>query len=432
MQEKFSWSGVAAAGVGAAAGYQFGKSSFGQSLGGSRTFGGNLAQSGASAIANAATRSAIEGTSFGDNIRAAIPDVIGQAVGNALGGAVLGAVSRATAKPSNQGEFNQSVNQGEFNLPSTSASGSSRGYFIPNGVEFYENEVVVKGIRTFDRDAYVDGVLAYNSFRYDLRSQGRTRVSSADSYRRGVSGVNGLSGTINAGVDYVNGLNKAPNSGWDANVDIVDFYNGEPYSLIENQVYKHFENKTFSGLSVESSKRGQGRLIQASTFVPANEEAFLGGSTVTFSNVSNFGSASAFFDPTMGKGIAKNAAEFTLQYAVINGGIKTLRNKGALGLLSSAIENKKVAEATLFEVTQAGRARSGVFNLYAGRNHQLTLPNEGAYIIRVDPLQLQTTTLFDVEISNYRPYSFTGGEIVSNRTSTVYRPERPIGVIYEP
>lgn len=37
----------------------------------------------ASALANAATRSALEGTSFGDNLIEALPDVIGNAVGGA-------------------------------------------------------------------------------------------------------------------------------------------------------------------------------------------------------------------------------------------------------------------------------------------------------------------------------------------------------------
>lgn len=42
-------------------------------------------QSSASAFANAATRSALDGTSFGDNLIEALPDVIGNAVGGAIG-----------------------------------------------------------------------------------------------------------------------------------------------------------------------------------------------------------------------------------------------------------------------------------------------------------------------------------------------------------
>ncbi len=81
LQAKFSFAGVAAAGVGAAAGF-----GVGSQLGSS--FGAQVAAHTASAIANAATRSALNGSSFGDNLRAAIPDVIGQAVGGVLGRAI--------------------------------------------------------------------------------------------------------------------------------------------------------------------------------------------------------------------------------------------------------------------------------------------------------------------------------------------------------
>src|SRR5262249_45983939 len=49
-------------------------------------FARNLAASTASGIANAATRSLIDGSDFGDNLRAALPDVIGQTIGNAVAG----------------------------------------------------------------------------------------------------------------------------------------------------------------------------------------------------------------------------------------------------------------------------------------------------------------------------------------------------------
>ena len=49
----------------------------------------------ASLIASAATRSAIEGSSFGANIRAGLPDVIGQVLGRALVGAVQGGGGRS-------------------------------------------------------------------------------------------------------------------------------------------------------------------------------------------------------------------------------------------------------------------------------------------------------------------------------------------------
>jgi hypothetical protein len=84
LQNKFGWAGVAAAGIGAAAGWRMGRA-LGNQAG---SFGGRLATSSATAIANAATRSAITGESFADGIRAAIPDVIGQAIGNAIAGGI--------------------------------------------------------------------------------------------------------------------------------------------------------------------------------------------------------------------------------------------------------------------------------------------------------------------------------------------------------
>jgi hypothetical protein len=101
LQDKFSWAGVAAAGVGAGVG-QFVAGKLGGAVGsrytnaagdlmarGRATFSNTLGSSMAGGIANAATRSLLEGTDFGDNIAAALPDIIG----NAIGGALLGANS---------------------------------------------------------------------------------------------------------------------------------------------------------------------------------------------------------------------------------------------------------------------------------------------------------------------------------------------------
>lgn len=104
LQDKFSLVSVAAAGVGAFAGHHasnlfdngpvlkkavdangitektpFGAVKYGV-ISGSQSVGNKIGQLSASAIANAATRSAIEGSSFGDNIVAALPDVVAQAI----------------------------------------------------------------------------------------------------------------------------------------------------------------------------------------------------------------------------------------------------------------------------------------------------------------------------------------------------------------
>ena len=69
------------------------------SIGGRSEIAGQLAASTASTLANAATRSALDGSSFGDNITAAIPDIIGQALGNAIVGQITPEINDATARP---------------------------------------------------------------------------------------------------------------------------------------------------------------------------------------------------------------------------------------------------------------------------------------------------------------------------------------------
>ncbi|MGH6614419.1 LysM peptidoglycan-binding domain-containing protein [Sphingomonas sp.] len=94
LQDKFSWAGVATAGVMAGVGGYVSRNvggangiwkgnSWVQTAAPSLT---NVALSGAaSAIAGAGLRSLVSGTDFGDNLIAALPDVIAQTVGRALG-----------------------------------------------------------------------------------------------------------------------------------------------------------------------------------------------------------------------------------------------------------------------------------------------------------------------------------------------------------
>ena len=88
----FSWAGVAAAGVGSFVSESLLPSSDLRNIGESEGYlsanyiGAHMSRGAVSALASAATRSAIDGSNFGDNLRAAIPDVIGQAIGDAIGG----------------------------------------------------------------------------------------------------------------------------------------------------------------------------------------------------------------------------------------------------------------------------------------------------------------------------------------------------------
>ncbi|WP_019962441.1 hypothetical protein [Woodsholea maritima] len=88
-QDKFSWSGVAAAGVMAGVGQRVSGSKFVQGL--DKPWQRSIVTGGARAVSGAATRSLIDGTSFGDNVLAVLPDVIGQTIGESIGGALLGA-----------------------------------------------------------------------------------------------------------------------------------------------------------------------------------------------------------------------------------------------------------------------------------------------------------------------------------------------------
>ncbi len=95
LQREFSWASVA----GAALSAQFGKfvdkrlelkafdAPEGMTIG---NFAEHAVSGAARAIASGAARSLIEGSDFGDNVMAALPDVIGQTIGSAIAGGISG------------------------------------------------------------------------------------------------------------------------------------------------------------------------------------------------------------------------------------------------------------------------------------------------------------------------------------------------------
>jgi len=94
LQRNFDWVGVAAAGIGAGAASAVGGIKGLNSLG---RFGDHLATNMAGGIANAAARSVLNGTDFGDNLLAALPDVLGETLGNMIASGVSGAISLGSA-----------------------------------------------------------------------------------------------------------------------------------------------------------------------------------------------------------------------------------------------------------------------------------------------------------------------------------------------
>ena len=116
LQKKFDFAGVAAAGIGAgvagAVARHLGKHGVGvkpQDINGNTPrnigFYTNQSVSGmAGGIANAATRSLVNGTDFGDNLMAALPDVIGSTIGNMIVDAANDAGMDRRAKRLSQSE----------------------------------------------------------------------------------------------------------------------------------------------------------------------------------------------------------------------------------------------------------------------------------------------------------------------------------------
>jgi len=100
LQKKFDFAGVAAAGLAGGASAGVGKALGAGPLSdlSARNIGANLATSTANAIANAATRSLINGSDFGDNMLAALPDIIGSTIGNMIGSALAGDSSSPAAR----------------------------------------------------------------------------------------------------------------------------------------------------------------------------------------------------------------------------------------------------------------------------------------------------------------------------------------------
>ena len=106
LQESFSWAGVAAAGVGSLAGGTAAIKLPGHDfVTGAQNRFNRIASQTAATLASAATRSALEGSNFGDNIINALPDVIGQTFGTALGAGfaqTLLPTDEVTGNPVNQ------------------------------------------------------------------------------------------------------------------------------------------------------------------------------------------------------------------------------------------------------------------------------------------------------------------------------------------
>jgi hypothetical protein len=117
LQDKFSWAGVAAAGISSGVGAALGGALKPLAGTGSSQSIGNIlshaAVGAASSIAYAATRSAIEGSNFGDSLMSGLPEVVGETIGNLVAGTIAandGVTALAPVTNDGNGQPNDGVN----------------------------------------------------------------------------------------------------------------------------------------------------------------------------------------------------------------------------------------------------------------------------------------------------------------------------------
>ncbi|WP_294122236.1 LysM peptidoglycan-binding domain-containing protein [Sphingomonas sp.] len=169
LQKKFDWAGVAAAGVAAGVSAGIGKAIGAKPYIDSRSianFGVNTVADMAGSIANAATRSVINGSDFGDNLLAGLPDVIGNTIGNIL---VYGGRHAASQQPAPRAAAPLSGtaveapgSTGQTAEPTPESTGD-------------EQEIVVTGTRTKTRMRGF--AAAYHTYLYGQKASSAASVS---------------------------------------------------------------------------------------------------------------------------------------------------------------------------------------------------------------------------------------------------------------
>jgi hypothetical protein len=229
LQDKFSWAGVAAAGVGAGVGRFVAGTKLAGAIGARSALAGDIFISGADAIGNAATLSLIQGSDFGDNIAAALPDVIGGAIGRRIGGGVLGALSAKTQPSSafsneqlasSSRNFINSLNDG---VPLTAAEAARLDDFnaaLPN--QLAKAQSLGNSRNEADRRA---GAAIAQDIREGISSfvttqSGQRRLAEAQAFIiGGQKGVEERRAAIAKGIDLVT---VTPPQPWGAGLGLLD------------------------------------------------------------------------------------------------------------------------------------------------------------------------------------------------------------------
>lgn len=127
LQDKFDWTGVAVAAI---------STGVGSAVGGALPNAGaapytadgirnGFIESAAGGIAGAATRSLIEGSDFGDNLRATLPEIIGTTIGNAIGGAINRAIEVERFNAAVDRQVDRLISDGRFSEKRYSEEGNT-------------------------------------------------------------------------------------------------------------------------------------------------------------------------------------------------------------------------------------------------------------------------------------------------------------------
>ncbi|GLK50146.1 hypothetical protein GCM10017620_31200 [Brevundimonas intermedia] len=136
LQDRFDWTGVAAASVMSSVGGALGASHVLRALPG---YGAAAVSGLALAATGAGVRSLLDGTSFGDNLQSVLPDVIGQTIGNAIVGGM-----QARAAPKAQSELAQQLRE-SFDLGVGSAPETGGA---PGAIDSFANILKQRDIGT--------------------------------------------------------------------------------------------------------------------------------------------------------------------------------------------------------------------------------------------------------------------------------------------
>jgi large repetitive protein len=202
LQKKFDWTGVAAAGVGSGiGGWVDAHVNLNLGSGPAGMAANHLVSGAADAIASAATRSLIDGSDFGDNIVAALPDVIGSTIGNLAAGGIQSASSAAHSDDSTR-----------LPLSSKGMQLASIGKDIVDGLGYTAEEIKNLASYTVDETAAVANEIVVNGKRYSAALSGMlenlgeatTRAILLESQSEQMQAA-GTQSIFNAGVHAVGG-----------------------------------------------------------------------------------------------------------------------------------------------------------------------------------------------------------------------------------